>query len=226
MAGLAPLLACGTTSDSGAAQLRLVGDGELGWSVELTGLGGADLDVLAAAEPESRATMLAVYTAEVSGAAAIAPTRPAVIGRVEAEGTVARWHPAYPLVAGESYLAVWWGSDPGAAPLLTLGFTLPGADIDPSTVVTAIYPSTDEVPANLLRLYLQFSAPMSRDQAVEHIEVLADGEVVEGAFVVPQQELWSPAGDRLTLFFDPGRLKLEVGPNLEIGAPCGRERKS
>jgi hypothetical protein len=87
-------------------------------------------------------------------------------------------------------------------------------------VVSAIYPSADVVPENLLRFYLEFSAPMSRGDARSHIRLVDDaGQPIEEPFVAPERELWSPDHTRLTLFFDPGRIKRGVGPNQELGPP-------
>ena len=139
------------------------------------------------------------------------------MGRLTLDRGIARWHPRYRLGAGQTYTAVWWRD---AGEPLVHAFTPPPADRTATTVVSAVYPVAEMVPENLLRVYVQFSAPMSRGRAGEFLELLdADGDRVSGAFVVPEQELWSPQGDRLTLFFDPGRLKQDVGPNLAMGAP-------
>lgn len=157
---------------------------------------------------------LAVYTGP---AEQLDDDRLPVVGRLTADGGVVRWRPSYRLAAGQSYTAVWSRDD--SEPLLRT-FNTPPDDRDATTVVSEVYPAVATVPENLLRLYVQFSAPMSRGRAHEFLELLdTAGHPVRGAFVVPEQELWSPQGDRLTLFFDPGRLKQDVGPNLEMGAP-------
>ncbi len=182
-------------------ELRFVGDSETGWYVELTGVG--------AGEPN-----LEIYTGtpeQLDG------QRLPVIGRLTLDRGVARWRPRYRLAAGQTYTAVWWRDDDER---LVRAFTAPRRDGAATTVVRAVYPAVETVPENLLRLYVQFSAPMSRGRARQFLELVdADGNVVSGAFVVPEQELWSPDGDRLTLFFDPGRIKQDVGPNLALGAP-------
>jgi hypothetical protein len=40
--------------------------------------------------------------------------------------------------------------------------TLPAGDRTPRTMVRAVFPANDTVPENLLRFYIEFSAPMSR----------------------------------------------------------------
>ena len=42
----------------------------------------------------------------------------------------------------------------------------------PAAEVTAVYPDVDIVPENLLRFYLEFSSPMSRGSAYEHVQLL------------------------------------------------------
>ncbi|MEM7373919.1 MAG: hypothetical protein AAF587_35185 [Bacteroidota bacterium] len=89
--------------------------------------------------------------------------------------------------------------------------------IDKAEVV-AIYPSASELPENLLRFYLYFNTPMKKGQALEHIELTdASGNIDEHAFMEFKQELWSPDGKRLTLLFDPGRIKRGVSTNMELG---------
>lgn len=181
--------------------MRFVGDSETGWHVELTGAG--------AGQPN-----LAIYTGSPEQLDA---NRQPVVGGVTVDRGVARWRPRYPLGAGQTYTAVW--SRDAAEPLVR-SFTAPRRDRTATRTVSAVYPDAEAVPENLLRLYVQFSAPMSRGRAREFLELLdAEGNAVSGAFVVPEQELWSPDGDRLTLFFDPGRIKQDVGPNLAMGAP-------
>jgi hypothetical protein len=42
---------------------------------------------------------------------------------------------------------------------------------------------------------------------------------VPDAFLEIGEELWDPNGQRLTLLFDPGRIKRGVKPNEDVGAP-------
>ena len=91
-------------------------------------------------------------------------------------------------------------------------------------MVESVYPSAETLPENLLRFYLQFSAPMSRGEAYTHIRLLnAAGRAVADPFLELNEELWSGDGRRFTLLFDPGRIKRglkpreEVGPILEAG---------
>jgi hypothetical protein len=97
-----------------------------------------------------------------------------------------------------------------------------------SAHVVAVYPSADHVPMNLLRLYVHFSAPMSTGSAYQRIRVLDEsGNKVEDAFLViaNEQELWDPEHRRLTMLFDPGRIKRNLRPHEEVGLPL-REGRS
>ena len=81
-----------------------------------------------------------------------------------------------------------------------------------------IYPSAEELPENLLRFYLYFNSPMKQGKALKHIHLVdSNGDKDTQAFMQFKQELWSPDGKRLTLLFDPGRIKRGVSTNLELG---------
>jgi hypothetical protein len=93
-----------------------------------------------------------------------------------------------------------------------------------TTLVAAVYPSSDTLPANHLRFYIQFSAPMQTGDAYDHFALLNEnGEVVEEAFFQDRAELWDPYRQRFTLYLDPSRVKRglryreELGPVLETG---------
>jgi hypothetical protein len=61
---------------------------------------------------------------------------------------------------------------------------------------------------------------MTQGIALEHVRLLDEsGREVRGAFLALDQELWDPDRRRLTLLFDPGRVKRGVRTNLEAGAP-------
>jgi len=89
------------------------------------------------------------------------------------------------------------------------------------TRVERIYPSTDVFPSNTLRFYIYFSAPMSRGEAYQHIHLIdADNNApVEIPFLELEQELWDQNNQRLTVLFDPGRIKRGLVPTNTIGPP-------
>lgn len=107
-------------------------------------------------------------------------------------------------------------------------FTLPGADAPRTTRVVSAHLRAERIPANALRWYVEFSAPMERGDVLTHIRLLdAAGRQVKGAFLEVPEELWDPSGTRVTILFDPGRVKRGVRTNLESGAPlvAGRRYK-
>ena len=97
----------------------------------------------------------------------------------------------------------------------------------PSTVVREIYPTGDVVPMNLLRMYVEFSAPMASGRSYELVKLYAEGDsLVEEPFFTAggTVELWDPDHTRLTILFDPGRIKRDLKPHEELGLPL-REGK-
>lgn len=84
--------------------------------------------------------------------------------------------------------------------------------------VSAIYPTSDKLPENLLRFYIYFETPMKKGNSLDHIQLVDQlGNVDSSAFMQFKQELWSSDGKRLTILFDPGRIKRGVGTNLRKG---------
>lgn len=154
---------------------------------------------------------LRVYVDELSEA-------PALIGESSLSGDELRFEPRYPLASGMRYRAELHLE--GSEPVIHV-FELPAAQAGVRARVEAIYPSGDVLPENLLRIYLHFSAPMSRGNAYSHISLIDDvtQESVELPFLELEQELWDPAGQRLTVLFDPGRIKRGLVPNVEAGLP-------
>lgn len=121
------------------------------------------------------------------------------------------FQPRFPLANGVAYKAVF----PGGSLVLNAA---PAPS--PEARVEHIYPSADVLPANNLKLYICFSAPMSRGEAWKHIHLLDDsGKPVPLAFLELEQELWDPGYQRLTVLFDPGRIKRGLVPANDLGSP-------
>jgi hypothetical protein len=89
--------------------------------------------------------------------------------------------------------------------------------------VEKVYPSSDEVPANLLKFYICFSRPMRESHEIFDCFDLRkeNGELVDDPW--RRTELWSDDCKRLTLWIHPGRVKEgvnlreQIGPVLEPG---------
>jgi hypothetical protein len=147
---------------------------------------------------------------------------PAMSGTYSVEDGKVIFKPQFPLQAGVEYRAMF---RPGAlsssskqTDVLTARLKLPARDLAPSAVVENIFPSAPELPENLLKFYVQFSAPMSGGAVYEHIQLLNEkGDPVELPFLEIDEELWNPEMTRLTLFIDPGRIKRGVKPLEDIG---------
>ena len=93
---------------------------------------------------------------------------PPMIGRFEREGTTVRFVPGFPPSPGVTYVArAAWVRDVDGRP----SSHSPAATPRPTTKVTAIYPTSDRVPANLLKLYIEFSAPMSDGEAERRVHL-------------------------------------------------------
>src|SRR6201999_148754 len=106
-------------------------------------------------------------------------------------------------------------------------FDGPRRNAVPTARVLNVYPSGDVLPSNQLRLYIYFSAPMSRGEAAQYIHVLDDkGKDLVGSrgIFLPGEELWDPAFQRLTMTFDPGRIKRGLTSNQTIGPPITEGR--
>jgi hypothetical protein len=89
--------------------------------------------------------------------------------------------------------------------------------------VLAIYPSAPEVPRNLLRCYVWFSASMSEGFAGECLHLVDDsGDPLVGALLPTEYELWDTAHRRLTVLLDPARIKRGIVSHREIGYPLQR----
>jgi hypothetical protein len=147
----------------------------------------------------------------------------AMSGDVEIRKDMIVFTPRYPLRAGMTFRAVFDPSqikDRGLAGLSKQekDFALPSLSPGEATRLTEIFPSGEVLPENLLRLYLYFSAPMSRGEAYQRIHLLNEkGKTVEFPFLELGEELWSPDGRRFSLYFDPGRIKRGLKPRELFG---------
>lgn len=151
---------------------------------------------------------------------------PPLAGTYADEGGALVFHPSYPIAPGVHYRAVF--QPPTGGPPIEKTFDSPHQDKTPSARVEHIYPSADVLPSNQLRLYIYFSAPMSRDESARYLHVLdEDGKVLQGdhAVFLPGEELWDPNYQRLTMTFDPGRIKRGLTSNERIGPPLAEGKK-
>jgi hypothetical protein len=162
---------------------------------------------------------------------------PPLWGSYRIDADIIRFEPRFPLQPGMTYRAEF---DPARLRALTEALTPNdggatgkrrsttrlSADYSPplrvarsTTRVVSVWPSRELLPENLLRLYVSFSAPMSRGEAYRRIKLVdaSAGKPVDAPFLELEEELWSPDGTRFTLLFDPGRIKRGLRPREELG---------
>ena len=183
--------------------------------VRLRGLPPATLRRLGSLSEQELARELPVYPRDhlPTDAVEFEPTA----GRYEVGPDAVTFVPRYPLVPGLCYAMLVQAREGGEQ---RLAFRLPAARAEPTARVLAIYPSGDRLVRNQLKLYVQFSTSMSEGQAARHVRLVrADsGEPIESPFVA-EPELWDRERRRLTLLFDPGRLKRGLRSHEEAGYP-------
>lgn len=158
-------------------------------------------------EPEPPGGWASVFTVSTG------PDLPALFGTYSSEGGSLTFRPRYPLASGVTYYAVF--HLPESAPVAAT-FHGPEPVAAPEARVVAMYPSSPVLPANQLKIYLVFSAPMREGDFWTSIHLVdQDGQPAYLPFV--GQELWNRDYTRLTLIFDPGRIKRGVKPNVDLG---------
>jgi hypothetical protein len=147
---------------------------------------------------------------------------PPVIGSYSTENGNLVFSPRFPLGPGVRARAVL--TLPGKPAKETV-FEIPSAAAPRSNRVIRVFPSGDVLPVNQLKLYIEFSVPMQRGFAWKHIHLL-DGrdQLVELPFLEIDQELWDPETKRLTVLFDPGRIKRGLHSLAEAGPPLREGR--
>jgi hypothetical protein len=149
---------------------------------------------------------------------------PPMLGAYAADGEAVVFTPRFPPAPSLRLRAVF--QPPGAAqPIVAWFGGVAAPPRAPTTRVVSVTPSAEVWPENILRLYITFSAPMRIGAAWDHIRMLDDAaRPMGGMFVEIDQELWDPEGRRLTVLFDPARIKrglvdhINEGPPLTAGA--------
>jgi hypothetical protein len=214
---LAVAAACGRSpSTSSDPAIRLTSPQGGHPYVEVTGLSSDALDVLRRSD-RTADEWSAILRVAVSDEA------PGMLGSYSVADGALRFTPLYPLDPGREYRVRFdparlsSAAVPGASAIVaTVGE--PALHTTPSTVVTRVYPTSDVVPENLLRMYVEFSGPMGRPSGIPHMSLLDDeGKEIRGVFLPLDYEFWSPDHTRFTAFFDPGRVKDGILPNQEMG---------
>ena len=88
----------------------------------------------------------------------------------------------------------------------------------PGAWVKTVYPSTDRIPVNVLRFYIDFSEPIREENALTHIRVMtSNGTELTSVFFDTNDELWNADRTKLTLLVDPGRVKSGLQAHNQLG---------
>jgi hypothetical protein len=208
------LLALILTLAADGPAIRLGNDGK---TIDVAGLAASDLKELAGWKPD------ADRWANLFTVAVDKKNAPPMLGSYRVEKGLLRFEPRFPLLRGVGYRAV---LRPEALPSrkgekvkpIEAALLLPKPKAGPPAVVERVYPTADKLPENQLKFYLHFSVPMSRGEIYRHVRLLDDkGKVIDKAFLEIDEELWDREGKRLTLFFDPGRIKRGLKPREDLG---------
>jgi hypothetical protein len=186
-------------------------------AVEVDGLAADTLSALARKLPagSSESRVFAVFAEPAAAAQTGKTILPPMAGTSRVVNSRLRFEPQFPLVHGVRYRAEY---RPGGDSPVISWFELPPRTKGRPTEVVQIFPSSDLLPENQLKFYVQFSAAMSRGGTYEHVHIRdADGRVIDLPFLELDEELWDPGMTRLTLLIDPGRIKRGVKPLEDIG---------
>jgi hypothetical protein len=141
-------------------------------------------------------------------------------GSWQRTGGVAHFTPRFAVVPGTTYAVLGRADDRDANWLELARVDVPATGQLPRASVESIDPGVDEVPANLLRFSVQFSAEMDEGSAAGRIRLLDEtGAELPGTLMDMPPELWDRARRRLTLLLEPGRIKRGLQPNLQAGPP-------
>lgn len=156
--------------------------------------------------------MRPVFDNQTATEVAAAGMLPATAGRLVRDGADVCFVPRFTFVSGTSYAVAIDG-------VTVAVLSRPGPDSVATTRVLLISPTAAQVPRNLLRCYVWFSAAMSQGYAARHVRLVDDmGEELTGALLLAD-ELWDGARRRLTVLLDPARIKRGLAGHRELGYP-------
>ena len=100
----------------------------------------------------------------------------------------------------------------------TKNFSIPREEKYKVLKVIAVHPSSETIPSNTLKWYIQFSRRVNPTNIYNHIRLVdASGNEVERAILHLSPPLLSEDGKTLTLWMEPGRQKRDLGPNERLG---------
>lgn len=144
-----------------------------------------------------------------------------IAGHYSATDGMVVFEPAFPFDRGQAYSLRF---DPRALPTprsdtaIAMVTGLPRDRNVAATSIVRVVPSADTLPENALRLYIEFSSPMSKQPGVEFVHPIDDGgNEVKNAFLPLGADFWNSTHTRYTVFFDPRSVKRGIKPNEQTG---------
>jgi hypothetical protein len=154
-----------------------------------------------------------VRPAGAAAAGLAAADLPPMAGRLAPDGADACFVPRFGFLDGTAYAVTVDGAPAGV-------LARPRPERAATARVLAIHPAAGEVPRNLLRCYVWFSAPMSEGYAAGHVALADDaGTPLPGALLPAEHELWDAGRRRLTVLLDPARIKRGLAGHRAAGYP-------
>ena len=191
-------------------------------AVEITGIAKADLAAIASAKLDANEWPKVARLVVDDGKPEDVAKKPPMAGGWWVKDDALRFDPQFPLVPGVKYRVF---CDPGAIPgtkrkgdAFSLAVFIAKPPPGPRVSVLHIYPSANRLPENTLRLYVHFSGQVVRGDVYKRFKLVRDdGKQIVSPFLELDEELWSIDGLRLTLLFDPSRVKRGLVPREEDG---------
>jgi hypothetical protein len=228
LAAVAPSAACrrAAAAPEPLAVALVTPPGETRAAIDLTGLTDDERAALKNDAPDAVWESLLTVSVQAANPEA---TPPAVAGRYSVIDRGVRFTPSFPFQPGRRYdvrvdLGRFRRDEPRT---LKTTLALPrGPTPAAEARVMGISPAGQTVPENLLRFYVYFSAPMSREAGLPHVTLTDERSgVVADAFLPVDGGFWNHDFTRYTLFFDPGRVKAGILPNERMGRPLVAGRR-
>ncbi|MCC7010022.1 MAG: hypothetical protein IT184_14540 [Acidobacteria bacterium] len=191
---------CSTGPKAGPLVITGAGDSPTNNVVRVTGLSGAELRAVAAANLDEAATR-ALLTVSPSEAEA-AP----VAGRIVATETALDFQPRSPFDLNRHYVVRFDPSHlptPRQSPAIRTIVRFSSATAEEPTFVTAVYPSAETWPENVRRFHVHFSGPMSRTSGLTFVHLQDEqGREIRDMLMAAA---WNDAGTQLTIELAPER---------------------
>lgn len=177
--------------------------------------GLADVDALSGLDEARLQTLLNVRVVQPD--AKTLP--PPLLGSYHVQAGALQFQTRFPLNPRIHYQVELAPQLTGSAIPTSLKFAIKQPQLGEAARVLAVYPSADVLPENLLKFYIHFSAPMSRGEAYDRIQLTHAGVKVPDPFLELGEELWDGEQTRFTLFVHPGRIKKGLKPREDVGLP-------